>query len=245
MATFSEIQDRVTRRVIDTPAAVVAEVPALINKALKDIQRVHNFRVMEAETSALVTVTGQRLLDDARASDWKEWRDKPYRLDEDPAYPHEMGWAPNRQALLRYWANDDDGAPMWLLDTPDGVEVWPLPDGLSDFAGGEYRIYIPYWAYLADLSDSNTSNWFTLNADYYLAYKATAEAFWLDWDEERASVWEQKAKNEQDKVILADKQQRLAQVDTLVPYWKGAHEPQLKDVRGAHRRPGTLGPYSG
>ncbi|KKK91371.1 hypothetical protein LCGC14_2713670, partial [marine sediment metagenome] len=33
MPTFQTLQDRVTRRVIDLPASVTAEVPDLVNKA--------------------------------------------------------------------------------------------------------------------------------------------------------------------------------------------------------------------
>lgn len=234
MATYSELQTRVQRRLIDLPAAVLAEVPDLINEALREIQRRHNFKVMEAVSSTYTTSVGVRTLSAVIPTDWKEARDRPYLVeDDDFDYVRELQWGPNKNAIIRRFANLDEGAPEFLLDplraAADGAgtfEVWPLPDGNSDYDDGEYRIIVPYWKFLPALSGSSDSNWFTINAERFLIYKATADGFFVDWDEQRAAFWEQKAANELSQMILHDKHTQLAPIDTLVPY-RGAKTPQL------------------
>lgn len=235
MPTYLQLQDRVKRRVIDLPAAVTAEVPDLINEAMRELQDDHNFKVMEEETSVVTTTLATRALTTI-PTDFKELRLRPYRLDDQLGQMEELGIAPNRNALLRWFDNEEDGFPQWLLD-PDraaagtgSFEVWPLPDGNSDYGDGEYRIVIPYWKYLPALSASGDTNWFTTAGPAYrfLIFKATAEAFFLDWDENRGAVWEQKAAAEKAKAIKQDKMLALGGHDTFVPY-KGVYEAQLDE----------------
>lgn len=219
---------------IDLPSAVVAEVPDLINEAMRELQDDHDFKVMEAETSTLVTVEGTRNLA-AIPSDFKKLRDRPYRISN-TGKVDELGIAPSRNALQRRFETDEEGFPMWLLDPTRNsagaanFEVWPLPDGNSDYSDGEYRIVVPYWRYVPALVNPGDTNWFTTTppAYRYLLFKATAEAFFLDWDEQRGAVWEQKAAAERAKAIKADKLLVLGGHDTLVPY-KGVYEAQLKE----------------
>jgi len=226
MATFAEIRARVERRVIDLPAATAAEVPILINAAIRKVQSKHNWRVMEAELST-VTVLDQRLLA-AIPADWKEQRGTPYGVDN-LGGNWALSYAANRNAILTRLNTDSDGRPVFLLQAEPtdingatNLEVWPLPDGISDYPDGEYRVYIPYWRWLPKLVSEGDSNWFTDNLEEFIVYHAAKDAFGVDWDEERMAVWAQAAAGEYADVLAQDKKSRLAGFDTLVPVWKGA-----------------------
>ena len=233
MPTFQTLQDRVTRRVIDLPASVTAEVPDLINKALRTLQEMHNFRVMGTEQKLLTTTVATHPLSAAVPANFKEHRGRPYLVKNDGS-TLDLLLAANRNAVLDVFPlNDanDKGEPKLVLDpepTDDTgartMEVWPFPDGLSDYSGGEYRVTIPYWRYVAALSGGTDENWFTSNAEWYLTFQATAEAFYLDWDEPRGQLWEARAGDfspdgravgEFRKVLRQDKLARISSVRQL------------------------------
>lgn len=234
MATYTEIQTRVTRRLIDLPTAVSTEVPALVNKAMRELQKRHNFDVQRAETGLTSTTVSTRVVDSV-PSDWKEVRRRPYYVtDLGNVVP--LIWAPSRSEAVDYFTYDDAndiGPPQLIamgLPTTAGArnfEVWPYPDGASDYDDGEYQINIPYWRYLSDLSSGSDTNWFTVNAEDYLYAQAVAEGFKLDWDWENAALWEQQAAKEFALVVQTDKKQTLALVETMVPH-KGARTPRLE-----------------
>lgn len=232
MATFQDLQTRVQRRVIDLPQAVRDEVPDLINQAIRSIQKKHDFKVMEEELT-LVTVIGSQTLGNVPEL-WKSLRDQAYRTEAlGRVFP--LSLSNTSRAPREVWATEDEGAPTVLWETsPLSVEgerqfmVWPIPDGNSDWDDGEYRVTIPYWRYVPHLTLPTSTNWFTNNAEMYIINQATAEAFALDWDEERMAVWAQKAAAEQHEVISTDKKFRLAGVDTMVPHWRGARTPNLR-----------------
>lgn len=233
MSTFETIQDRVNRRVIDLPASVVTEVPDLVNKAVRTLQEMHNFRVMETETAQLTTTVATRPLSAAVPANFKEFRGLPYLVKDDGS-TKKLLLAANRAAALDVFSLDDPndkGEPKLILDpepTDDEgartLEVFPFPDGLSDWSGGEYRVVIPYWRYVAALDEGTDENWFTSNAEWFLTFLATAEAFYLDWDEERGQMWEARAGDlapdgravgEFKRVMKQDKMARLGSVSQL------------------------------
>lgn len=211
--TFSEIQTEVERRLIDLPAAVQAAVPTLINQAIRDLEDVHNFKVMEA-TATPTTVLNTRVLA-ALPTRWKEARGRPW-FEEDTGGITLLEYSPDtNSALMQH--NDDGvgGEPDLLVLTPTGIEIYPLSDGNSDFGDGEYRVFIPFWQYAADLVAPADTNWFTANAAAYIIDKATADGFKIDWDEGRASFWDKEADKRFRKVINKDKYEWLATTDTL------------------------------
>ncbi len=233
MPTFQTLQDRVTRRVIDLPTSVTAEVPDLINKAMRKLQTLHNFKVMETETAQLTTTIATRPLSAAVPANFKEFRGLPYLVKNDGETLDLLLAAHRSAALDLFSLNDpnDKGEPKLLLDpepTDDTgartLEVFPFPDGLSDWSGGEYRIVVPHWRYVAVLSAGTAENWFTTNAEWYLTFQATAEAFYLDWDEARGQLWEARAGDfapdgravgEFKEVLKQDKLARLGSVRQL------------------------------
>ena len=91
---------------------------------------------------------------------------------------------------------DTLGDDTWAKDlTTLWIEVYPYPDGASDWPDGNYRIQIPYWGYVPDLKANGDANWFTKDgpgAEYIIA-AASMMCFEMDWDEARATFWRTKA----------------------------------------------------
>jgi hypothetical protein len=88
------------------------------------------------------------------------------------------------------------GDDTWSSDlTTLGIEVYPYPDGASDWPDGNYRIQIPYWAYTPPLVASGDTNWFTRDGPgvEYIVAAASMMCFEMDWDEARATFWRTKA----------------------------------------------------
>jgi len=233
MATFLELQTRVKRRVIDLPTAVSAEVPDLINEAIRTLEDFHNFRIMRKTTTA-TTVLGQRKLR-VLPNDWKAFRGRPY-FTSFLGPVTQMTVAPNAQAALKQYGAvhaDTVGTPRVLVareaddaDVED-IDVYPAPNDISDHPDGNWRITVPYWRYLTALLNDSDTNWFTVNALQYIIDRATAEAFALNWDTDRAREWQARAKAARDVVVLLDKTQWLAGVSTFVPF-RGAAEAKVR-----------------
>jgi hypothetical protein len=230
MADFGQIKTRVQRRIIDLPAAVLAEIPDLVLDAVREIQRKHNFKVMET-IQAQNTATLTRVLTTV-PSNFKERRGLPYWTPS-TGKVRKMGVAVNRQSMLASFEPASDGPPQFLLQsepTDTGAsnwETWPLPDGNSDYSDGQYRISIPYWRYLPALAADTDTNWFTVNAEMYIILRATAAGFGLDWDKENETLWLALANDKYKEVVQLDKLARLAGIDTLVPHTDGAASPQV------------------
>lgn len=232
MGTYGSIQDRVQGRVIDLPTFVNSEVPTLVNSAIKILQDQHNFKVMETLMSAQQTTVSTRVLT-TLPSAFKEFNGDPYYIT-DLGDTYFLSVAGTRQGLTAEYANDDAGRPrsLFISEPTDtgaaNLEVYPLPDGNSDYDNGEYRIYIPYYRYLTALSADADTNWFTVNAEEYIVEKATSLAFMLDWDYDSAALWGQAAEGWKKDIVKRDKMQRLVGFDTLVPHYRGANSPRVR-----------------
>lgn len=230
--TFKQLQDRVKSNVIDLPTAIVTAVPRLINSAMRQLQVDHDFKIMEALFQPTTVIATRSL--GAVPADFKEYRGEPWFLKNDSTIT-KVSLANKREDIYSAIDENDSYFPMVILqavqsDTQGNGDFWvyPLPDGASDYTDGEYRMKIPYWAFLNDLVNDGDTNWFTNRADLYLEYKATAEAFMRNWDAERSVVWEQKAAIEHKQILKLDKLLRLSTgSNTLVPLWKGANSPKL------------------
>jgi hypothetical protein len=233
LGTFLEIKDRVEGAIIDLPTHVETSIPRLVNFAYRDLQRKHNFWIMRA-TQAYTTVLETRSLG-STPTDFKEFRDKPYFLMDDDGRVKTIETSPH--ALSSYGAimDDDTGFPMLIqrsdptaITGTSNMLVFPLPDGLSDYSDGEYRVTVPYWKYLPELTVDGDTNWLTEEGEEYIFYRAVAQGFGLDWDEVHEAVWLQKAALELQELIKADRRQKLSGVDTLVPHWRGVNSPKVR-----------------
>lgn len=212
MATFTALTTRVTNNLIDTPAVVSGTVPTLLYAAQSFLMTRHNFLVMKAEKQYITpsqAVTQTHVIGQI-PTDWKGQRGDPYWI-WNQGTTTEIVWQPSRVYQYREWDPTDPysvGPPQNLLlgeaendtmpdpDNPDpdagalNIEVYPYPDGLSDWPDGNYRIRIPYWRYLPAIAGS-ASNYFTQDgiwAEFCVAF-ATWKGFMMDWDEVRAAFW--------------------------------------------------------
>lgn len=218
MATFGDIKSAVSSQVVDQPAGFTTELPKWINSAVRDAQRAYNFRFASGTLAATTTAATRLLV--AKPSTWKESRDFPWRTSY-AGLTTPLGWlAAESQAIVQY---DDDpdqvGPPEQLLEGVDDLFVYPYSDGESDYSDGEYRISIPYWAYLPELSGDAATNWFTLNAERYLAYYASALAMiWIGAvDPGQIQALFTLARAQIDGLVRADKRSRLLPNPRITP----------------------------
>lgn len=244
MGTYQTIQDRVARRVIDLPTPVLAEVPFLVNAALRDLQEGHNFRVMEtiveyftkndAVPKLLRTVSPSGGFA-TTPSNFKDFRNEPWFYEYSGARRRMTQASLNSSLTLI--TNAEVGFPRVLgfAEDPDTagnnlMVVAPGTDGLSDHPDGEYRIFMPYWKYLPDLVSANDNNWFTNtpSGELFITAWATAEAFSLDWDMENEAKWRAKAESFRKIITKTDKMSRVGAVNELVPHWRGARDNRTR-----------------
>jgi hypothetical protein len=233
LTTLALIRARVEVALIDLPTAVSDAVDKLINVAHRDLQDRHNFWVMRA-TEDYTTVLETRSLG-ATPDDFKEFRDVPFWTYDEDGKAKEMTTVVSQRGPLGAINEDDTGYPLLLAQSEpsstlgaSNMHVYPLPDGLSDYDDGEYRITMPYWKYLPALTADGSTDWFTVNAEEYIYKRALAEGFALDWDEEREALWLQKAENEFKKIVKKDRMRKLVGMNTLVPHWQGANNPLIR-----------------
>lgn len=225
---YGQIQDEVEFWVLDLPTGIQSRIPEFINAAIREAEDRHNFRCMENELLP-ITVDRQRELTtiDRAAVDgsgWKENRGKPYLFHQTGATT-EIDWASSESDMIRSFAIQlpdegntaapDEGRPIYLLENESNIEVFPLPDNESDWDNGLWRVVVPYWCFLADLTGDNDTNWFTTNAHYYCIWKATSLAFAANRDEERAEYYSRKAEAKFQIARRQDKMSRLSDRITL------------------------------
>jgi hypothetical protein len=234
MATFLEIRTRVQERVIDLPTAVQNRVPVLVNQAIRDMQRMYNYRAMEV-SQIFVTTAGSLSLTPSSITRFKEFRDKgPYLLSYlTKAQRYIAVSQPNADLAVLSDVNLPD-RPRFLINNVDATTgattftIAPYPNLTSDWPDGNYRIVVPAYVYSADLVADGDQNWFTNFADDYIEHKAASEAFGLDWDYDKQALLAQLGTNILKNVVKADKMNRLSAVDTFVPMWQGANKPQVR-----------------
>lgn len=216
MATFSALQSRVLSELIDAPTVVTTLVPTWINAAIFWLQAQHNFQVQWAENQQVTSSTpalgtSQTHVLCQLPTDWKCQRGIPY-FRFFIGNVQQMEWLKTREVLYRQWNAFDYnqvGPPCHLFvgeaenalvppvpTNPSNnlvglnIEVYPFPDGSSDWSDGNYRISIPYFRYLPALSAGTDANWFTLDgpqAEFVVRY-AVYQGFMAMEDEQRANA---------------------------------------------------------
>ena len=228
MVSFKVIQDRVKTRVIDLPADTLAEIPLLINDAIDEAEGRYDFKVGEAELSATTVAATRKLA--AVPSDWRKPRARPYLRQGEGGLTatKRIKWAVDLDDMLKRFVLDDttdDGEPEFVLLAEAGTELqlFPFPDASSQWDDGDYRVVVPYFKSVANLSDDGDNNWFTDNAALYLITRATAEAFMVNWDEQRGAFWFGKA----------ERQFKIARrLDALLRYGTSGTLPISSDAAG-------------
>ena len=227
MATFVGIRTRIAAIVLDMPATLSAEVPNLVNDGLKFAMREHNFWCMKAEASFTTTAASATL--GAMPADFKEFRTRPYYTTYDGTVK-DVNMSKDYVDANVYVgiSTSDVGYPQLISPSIDEASllVRPLPDGASDYTDGEYRVTVPYWKYLDELSADSDTNWFTDKGEQFLINYAAAEAFARDWDEDRSKVWAMRRDASWTSLLKLDKIKSLSGDMTLVPH-NGARRPHI------------------
>lgn len=241
MATNGDIQARVLRRVIDAPPSVVAEIQDLVNDAIREAEDRTDFPWMSSQI-AYTTIVNQRTLG-AVPGDWKKWREKPYYTEFTDGKARGLIIPPNDAAASMAISADRTDRPYYLTRSDlvaatgsSDFNVYPLPNGLSDYADGEYRVTIPYWRYLPDLSANSDTNAATVDRELvqFIIQWASKLAFELDWNSMgaggggQAEYWERLAEKSWLRIKRREGTNVLSGVNTLVPHM-GADDPHIAE----------------
>jgi hypothetical protein len=144
-----------------------------VNRAVYIAQQVYNFPCMEASIQLTTAVNTTALGN--KPTRFKSVRGNPYLVRFTGNEHQELfdAWWTEQDVLRRY--KEDTrvvGPPKVILELPKSFKVYPMPDGASDWTGGEYRVKILYWEYLRDLAVDADTNWFTENAAQYIIWAA-------------------------------------------------------------------------
>lgn len=221
MATFSAIQSRIQTELIDVSSAVTALVPTWVNAAIFWLQAQHNFQVMQAESQQVTSSTPALGVNQTHIlcqlpTDWKCKRGIPY-FEMFIGEAQQMEWLNEREFVYREWGWGDInqmGPPCKLFigeaenaqwppvpTNPSNnlvglnIEVYPFPDGSSDWSDGNYRINIPYYRYLPALAAGTDTNWFCIDgpqAEFVVRYGVWM-GFMANEDEQRAMIHQKQA----------------------------------------------------
>lgn len=230
MATFDELVTEVQTHLIDTPTAIQSLTGTFVNRAIRHLQRKHNYRAMQ-QSGTFVTVNGSRVLSPV-LSNFKDFRYPKPQVRRFDGSSYDMHMATEREAVSTY-GNDvtmDVGVPRLLSINAAQTElsVYPYPDDLSDYtADGEYRIAVWYYAYTSYLSGSQT-NWFTEYADEAIVFRAVYDGFMTNQDITHAAVWKQRYEEARKDLENADKLTYSSQMDSI-PYHTGALSPHTSE----------------
>lgn len=226
MPTFATLKTRVQARLIDVTPTITTEISELINSAIRAAEDLYNYKIMRAELAYTTTIGDHRLPDTGTSipTDWKESRADPYlRMGEAGIQgTKRIAWAASEEEMVKLFSKDDPndkGQSIFVYEKfEDGIfEVYPFPDGQSQWTDGEYRIVIPYWKMLPELADDADENWFTTNMDAYIKAEATAQGFLLNWDEERASVYLRLSEKERRSAEAKEAKTKIPRNITLIP----------------------------
>lgn len=146
--------------------------------------------------------------------------------------------APDRRSIYGTFTEGDSAYPSVILLEPPSTNqndstfaVYPLPDGLSDWPDGEYRIQIPCFQYFPNLVQNTDSNWLTLNphGEHFIIDWATAMAFALDWDTAHQQQFQAMAELSYNRIISADKRFRLSSVNELAIHARGQYQGRIRN----------------
>jgi hypothetical protein len=104
---------------------------------------------------------------------------------------------------LNYPTRSADGTPKFFAREAGNFIFGPYPDS-------DYTVKGIYYKKLDALSDSNTSNWLTTEAQDLILFASLCEAApWMQNDE-RIAVWEKKYAMRRDQFKLNDEQEEFS-----------------------------------
>lgn len=214
----TQILARISANVLDLPTEVQHNVEAYMQSSILSLELLHNFSCMRAELVYVTSSTpalgaNQTHVIGQIPAGWKAPRGLPYYVMYIGTV-QQLEWLPEREYVYRSWNAADInqvGAPCSLLigeaqnltipdpSNPDfsatnlNIEVYPFPDGSSDWADGNYRIHTPYWSYLTIPNKDSDTNWFCQNAFEFIIAAATQACYEAASLAQASTYWSSKA----------------------------------------------------
>ena len=191
LSTYSDLVAAVGTWLNRTDLASYA--PDFIALAEERIYR--NLRVKAMETALNETITGGVVTVPA---DYIEL--KSAYLDGSPAYALER--LSVEEIYTKYPTRASSAKPLYIAREGESFIFGPYPDGAYTLKG-------IYYARLAALSATNTSNWLTTHAPSLVLFGALAEAAPFLKDDQRIMIWEQKFLAQLGDANKADKREGM------------------------------------
>lgn len=197
-----------------------------INLAQRWVCRKHNFTWMEIEVTRS-TVDSQRQygLPTAGDTDWTDVNSGTVRkfkaeiengcdLVDANDYRKILTKLFKSQIKARkeFKNTTDAGTPTTYCIEEEYIELWKLPDHSAN-SDTAWTIYLAYYGYLADLSDSNTTNAITADYPEVLEYYATALGYKFGEDPDMEEYWLGKARQVLADMIAEDVQRKLSTIE--------------------------------
>lgn len=191
LSTYSDLVAAVGTWLNRTDLASYA--PDFIALAEERIYR--NLRVKAMETALNETITGGVVTVPA---DYIEL--KSAYLDGSPAYALER--LSVEEIYTKYPTRTSSAKPLYIAREGESFIFGPYPDGAYTLKG-------IYYARLAALSATNTSNWLTTHAPSLVLFGALAEAAPFLKDDQRIMIWETKFLAQLGDANKADKREGM------------------------------------
>jgi hypothetical protein len=167
--------------------------PDFITLAEERIYR--NLRVKAMETALSSTMSSGTI---AVPSDYIEL--KSAYIDGSSVYALER--LSVEEIYTKYPTRSSSGKPLYIAREGESFIFGPYPDA-------DYTVKGIYYARLAALSTTNTSNWLTTYAPSLLLFGALAEAAPFLKDDQRIVIWEQKFLAQLGDANRADKRETM------------------------------------
>lgn len=150
-----------------------------INRAIKDkVLMPHNLWFMKTSTTKTTTSATRTI---SLPDNYKDDQDNSIYYRDSSNNSTELDIIDEVQAR-RDWSTTDTGTPEALIIGDTTAEVWPLPNGT-------YNIDFEHYSFLADLSDSATSNWLSINYPNLYIFAGVAEGYDYLGEHEEAKEW--------------------------------------------------------
>jgi hypothetical protein len=226
-SNITQILEQVRIEVLDLPDEVDGSLLRYVNAAVEQAEKGHNFRHMET-TQAYISTEATRLLASLPAR-WKEMREPPYWTALN-GKRYEFDWGVSESDMVRQYGTSttlDIGSPQFLLQTETQLQLFPLPDGRSDYVDGDYRITVPYWQY-------SEENWWTINEPWYLIYHTAGSAQLANRDKDQAAIMFQRAGGLLNTRVKLAKRSKVPRRVNM-PISKGVYRPGQRPRRGFYR----------
>jgi hypothetical protein len=232
MADRDNIADRVAGILIDDNPDAVARIVPEIQKAQSDLEtRSYKFLVQEAVISPTPQCTTGSPELCAVPSDWIEPNGDPFfyqiaPFDQIGFVTPPLSWESSIEEMLKIYppalSPSTYSMPSLLYIEPILGKIY-----LSPWPDDTYTIWVPYYKRLASLAAGSDSNWWTDNAEDYLAFRAAARVLSFNRDPEYMKY----------EVMAEAEFKRLKRVDKLARYRKhGSRVRPRRDVHGTMRQ---------